>query len=104
MSSKWVCEKRLFKETWIRTFSSDMNTQITDGSIPGLYLRYSPRSKNISFYLLAFIKTTGQRKNLVLGKLDDFENVDQVKDITFTARADLPGYIFAKRKEIENEH
>ena len=80
MSSKWVCEKRLFKETWIRTFSSDMNTQITDGSIPGLYLRYSPRSKNISFYLLAFIKTTGQRKNLFLGKLDDFENVDQVKD------------------------
>lgn len=80
MSEKWICEKRIFKDTWIRALHSDTNMQITDGTIPGLYLRYSRLSHQITFYLGCLIKTTGQRKNLLLGKLQDYKNVEEVKD------------------------
>lgn len=80
MATKWIYEKRLFKDTWIRHLASDNNVQIYDGSIPGLHLRYSPSTHNISFFLSCMIRMTGQRKNLYLGKLHDFENVDQIKD------------------------
>lgn len=80
MATKWICEKRLFKESWIKTLSSDCKMQISDGSIPGLYLRYSPETNNISFYLGCLIRMTGQRKNLFLGRLHDFENVEEVKE------------------------
>ena len=80
MAIKWNCEKRLFKDTWIKTLSSDKYLQISDGSIPGLYLRYSPVSKNISFYLIALIRMTGKQKNLFLGRLHDYENVEQLKE------------------------
>lgn len=80
MSEKWICEKRIFKDTWIRALHSDTNMQITDGTIPGLYLRYSRLSHQITFYMGCLIKTTGQRKNLLLGKLQDYKNVEEVKD------------------------
>ena len=80
MTTKWICEKRLFKDTWIKNLTSDTRMQISDGSVPGLYLRYLPGTRNISFYLNCFIRSTGQQKNLFLGRLYDFENVDQVKE------------------------
>ena len=79
METKWIFDKRLFKDTWIKQLSSDCNMQITDGSIPGLYLRFYPASNTVSFFLGCLIKGTGQRKNLFLGKLNDFENVEQLK-------------------------
>lgn len=80
MATKWICEKRLFKDTWIKNLTSDTRMQISDGSVPGLYLRYLPKTRNISFYLNCLIRSTGQQKNLFLGRLYDFENVDQVKE------------------------
>ena len=80
MATKWIYEKRLFKDTWIRHLSSDNNVQVYDGSIPGLHLRYSPSTHSISFFLSCMIRMTGKRKNLYLGKLHDFENVEQIKD------------------------
>ena len=80
MATKWICEKRLFKDTWIRNLSSDCRMQISDGSVPGLYLRYSPKTHNISFYLICLIRMTGQQKNLFLGRLNDYENVEQIKE------------------------
>lgn len=79
MKQKWIFEKRLFKDTWIRQLSSDLPMQISDGSVPGLYMRYSPITNKVSFYLACVIKSLGKRKNLFLGKMGDFENVEQVK-------------------------
>jgi len=80
MTTKWKYEKRLFKDTWIQQLSSDCRVQVFDGSVPGLHLRYSPTTHNISFYLSCLIRKTGIRKNLFLGRLHDFENVDQIKE------------------------
>ena len=79
MKQNWIFEKRLFKDTWIRQLSSDLPMQISDGSVPGLYMRYSPITNKVSFYLACVIKSLGKRKNLFLGKMGDFENVEQVK-------------------------
>ncbi len=79
MSKKWICQKRIFKDTWIRSLKSESNMQITDGTIPGLYLRYSRLSHGISFYLACQIKTTGKRANIFLGKLYEFDSVEDVK-------------------------
>ena len=80
METKWVCAKRLFKDTWIKNLTSENRMQISDGSVPGLYLRYMPGSRTITFYLNCFIKSTRQRKNLYLGRLYDYESVDQLKE------------------------
>ena len=79
MKEKWVFEKRLFKDTWIKQLSSDKCMQITDGSVPGLYMRYYPKTRQVSFFLGCIIKGIGQRKNLFLGRLADFENIEDVK-------------------------
>ena len=39
MAEKWICKKRVFKDTWIKKLHGDKFMQITDGTIPGLYLR-----------------------------------------------------------------
>ena len=80
MATKWQCEKRIFKDTWIRNLNADTNMQITDGAIPGLYLRYSKNTNKISFYLGCRLRTTGQHKNLFLGKLNDYKNIDELKN------------------------
>ena len=36
----WQCTKKQFKEGWLKTLVNTHNMQITDGTIPGLYLRY----------------------------------------------------------------
>ena len=74
----WICKKRAFKDTWINQLVSESNMQISDGTVPGLYLRYSKKTKNISFFLGCFIKSIGKRKNLFLGKWQDFEDVEQL--------------------------
>lgn len=79
MSEKWICERRIFRDTWIRTLRSDKNMQITDGTIPGLYLRYSRLTNRISFYLGCILKPTGLHKNLFLGKLEDFNTIEDMK-------------------------
>ena len=79
MKENWIFEKRMFKETWIKQLTSDSKMQISDGSIPGLYLRYYPKTHKISFFLGCAIKGLGKRKNLLLGQLSDFENIEQVK-------------------------
>lgn len=78
MSEKWICKKRAFKETWIDRLSSDVNLQISDGTIPGLFLRYYYRTKTISFFFSCRIKETGKRKITFMGKWSEFENVDAV--------------------------
>ena len=79
MKTKWVFEKRMFKDTWVKQLSSKDCMQISDGSVPGLYLRYYPSTHQISFFLGCVIKNLGIRKNLFLGRLDDFQSIEDVK-------------------------
>lgn len=74
----WKCKRRVFKDTWIAQLSSDVNLQIMDGTIPGLYLRYYPISKKISFYLSCRIGFDHKRRNLMLGRWTEFINVAEV--------------------------
>ena len=78
MSSIWMCGKRVFKDSWIRKLDAVVNMQISDGSIPGLYLRYYKTTGAVSFFLQCKVAATGKRKNIFLGKLSEFESVDQV--------------------------
>ena len=78
MSSIWMCGKRVFKDSWIRKLDAVVNMQISDGSIPGLYLRYYKTTGAVSFFLQCKVVATGKRKNIFLGKLSEFESVDQV--------------------------
>lgn len=80
MATQWIFQKRLFKDTWIKQLSSEQPMQVSDGSIPGLYLRYYPRTHKVSFFLACVIKGLGTRKNLFLGQLTDFENMEQLKN------------------------
>ena len=79
MAEKWICKQRIFKDTWIRKLHGDKFMQISDGTIPGLYLRYSRLTNNVSFYLGCVLKASKKRKNIFLGKLSDYETVEDVK-------------------------
>lgn len=78
MSEKWICKKRAFKDTWIERLEADANMQISDGNIPGLYLRYYKTTKAVSFFMGCKIRSTGKRKNIFLGRWSEFTNVDEV--------------------------
>ncbi len=80
MADTWKCSKREFKDYWINTLSSDVNLQIADGLIPGLYLRYSRRTSQISFFLGCTPKTIGKRVNLFMGKLTDYDSVATIRE------------------------
>lgn len=64
----WVCMTRPFRDNWIGALKSDDYMQITDGTIPGFYMRYSPRTQAKTFYLACKIKHSMKRRNIFLGK------------------------------------
>ena len=39
MEKQWKCYTQAFRDTWIRVLRSDVNLQISDGTITGLFLR-----------------------------------------------------------------
>lgn len=41
MAITWECYKKPFKDQWIRVLKAETNQQISDTTIPGLYMRYS---------------------------------------------------------------
>lgn len=79
MGKIWKCEKRLFKDHWIKNIRSTHKLQITDGSVPGLYMRYSPTTRLVTFFLACLIRSTGERKNIYLGRYTEYETVEDVK-------------------------
>lgn len=105
--TKWVCTKRQFRETWIRGLKSKDHMQISDGTIPGLYLRYSPSTNHIRFYLGCRISF--KHRNILLGKYG-LINVQQAKDKAIELRMQMnkglnPIYIMEEeRRKQEEEH
>ena len=68
MANQWKCYTQAFRDTWIRSLRSDVNLQISDGGIPGLFLRYSAATNRVRFYLGCKIK--GKKCNILLGQYD----------------------------------
>lgn len=101
MANLWSRSKRPFRDTWIRCLKSDKNLQISDTTIPGLYLRYSAASGKKVFYLGYKIKGTRIHKNLLIGRYGDFE-LDEIRGRAIKFRQQLTDGIDPKSK-IEEE-
>ncbi len=76
---KWQCSTKAFRDVWIKNLTSDCNLQITDGTIPGLILRYSTNTHKISFYLAYRSKVTKKRRVMLVGKYEDFK-LSEIKE------------------------
>ena len=86
MANKWKCYRKAFRDTWIRTLTADQNLQITDGTIPGLMLRYLHKRKIISFFLMC--KTRIKLRCIFIGRYGDL-NIKAVKDKAIQLRRDI---------------
>ena len=75
----WQCTKKQFKEGWLKTLVNTHNMQITDGTIPGLSLRYYAGTNRISFYLAYRSAMTRKHRNILVGKYSDFK-LEEIKD------------------------
>ena len=85
-SVTWKCYTKPFRDTWIHTLTSDENLQISDGTIPGLFLRYHAKTKVVSFYVLC--KTYIKQRCVCLGRYGDL-NVKSVKEKATTLRREV---------------
>lgn len=105
--TKWLCEKRQFRESWIQGLRSKEHMQISDGTIPGLYLRYSPGTNYIRFYLGCRIEF--KHRNILIGKYGEI-TVQQAKDKAREMRCQMtkglnPIYIMEQERiKLEEEH
>jgi len=85
-NTKWKCYTKTFRDTWIHLLDSDENLQISDGTIPGLFLRYRAKTETISFYLLC--KTCVKQRCVFLGRYGDL-NVKAAKDKANSIRREI---------------
>jgi len=86
MAGKWKCYTKAFRDTWIRLLDSDQNLQISDGTIPGLILRYRPNTERVSFYLVC--RTCVKQRCVYLGRYGDL-NVKSVKEKATELRREI---------------
>ena len=106
---QWRCYKKIFADTWIRSLNADTCLQISDTRIPGLYLRYYPKTKRVVFYLGYVVKYTSVRRNLCLGaygqiKLAEVRNQAlKYKMQIFDGRDPVAEKIIAHRKAEEEQ-
>ncbi len=82
------CYVKPFRDTWIKTLKSDKILQISDGSIGGLHLRYSPLTDKISFYLGCHIRNSNKRRNILLGRYGEM-NLQEIKDLALEYRKQI---------------
>lgn len=75
MAEQWKCYTKPFRDTWIHLLHSDVNLQVSDGTIPGLFLRYSAATHTIRFFLGC--KINNKKCNLYIGRYNDYS----IKDI-----------------------
>ena len=68
MQTTWQCATRVFRDTWIKTLTGPCNMQISDSTIPGLYLRYYAKTGNISFYLSYRNGVTRKQRQMLVGR------------------------------------
>lgn len=83
MAEHWKCYTQPFRDTWIRLLHSDTNLQISDGTVPGLFLRYSVATKNIRFFLGC--KIHNKKCNLFIGRYGDY-SIKDIRELAWTLR------------------
>jgi integrase len=84
--AKWKCYTKQFRDPWIRTLGSTENLQISDGTIPGLILRYLADSGHISFFLLC--RTHIKPRCIFIGRYGDL-SVKDIKDKALELRRQI---------------
>lgn len=86
MLNQWKCYTQAFRDSRIRSLRSDVNLQISDGGIPGLFLRYSVATNRIKFHLGCKIK--GKKHNILLGQYGEFTLLD-IRDRAWMLRREI---------------
>ena len=79
MQTTWQCATRVFRDTWIKTLTGPCNMQISDSTIPGLYLQYYAKTGNISFYLSYRNGVTRKQRQMLVGRYCDFK-LSEIKE------------------------
>ncbi len=79
MQIMWQCATKVFKDNWIKTLTNSCNMQISDSTIPGLYLRYYAKTGQISFYLAYRNSITRKQRHMLIGRYSDFK-LSEIKD------------------------
>lgn len=78
MAEKWKSEKKIFRDTWIRSLKGNTNLQIIDAQIPGLHLRFYHATKKKVFYLNYKITNTKIQRNLLIARYGEC-GLDEVR-------------------------
>lgn len=76
MARELKCDRKIFRDTWIRSLRSDCRLQIVDAMTPGLHLRYSPVSRKKVFYLN--YRLGNVQRNLRIGQYGEF-SLDDIR-------------------------
>ncbi len=79
MGVTWQCATKVFKDARIKGLVNPCNMQISDSTIPGLYLRYYAKTNNISFYLAYRNNITKRHRNILIGRYSDFK-LSEIKE------------------------
>ena len=70
--------QKTFKDQWICVLKAETNQQISDTTIPGLYMRYSATTGRKVFYLGCRIRGTSTHRNILIGRYGDM-NVEDIR-------------------------
>lgn len=103
---KWKSSIKKFSDHWIKDLNGREDLQISDGTIAGLYLRYSAKTKRISFYIMAYFKNSSTTKNIFLGRYPEYA-LREIRNKAIDVRRNiLDGQIPAiiKEKEESKKH
>lgn len=100
MAEQWKCYTKAFRDTWIRLLRSDINLQISDGNIPGLFLRYSAATRSIRFFLGC--KINDKKCNLFIGRYNDY-SIKDIRDIAWTMRHKLAQGRDPRKEQMEQK-
>lgn len=100
--------KRHLTDTMIRALKSKNQLIISDTRIPGLQLRYYPKTRRVSFYLGYMVKNTRIHRIIFLGCYGEFK-LEEIRNRALAYRhqvvdgRDPVTEISEKRKQIEQE-
>ena len=100
MAEQWKCYTKAFRDTWIRLLNSDINLQVSDGTIPGLFLRYSAATRAIRFFLGC--KIDNKKCNLYIGRYNDY-SIKDIRDMAWNMRHQLAQGHDPRREKIEQQ-
>lgn len=100
MQNTWKCYRKPFRDSWLRTLKADTNLQISDTTVPCLYLRYSARTGKKVFYLTFCDSITNVRRNIKLGSYPTF-GIPEIKKRAIDIRRGQERGIDIDKKERE---